>query len=68
MEAYKVAGELLRGLADGGVELEQNIVDGARASMTYTYARQSETAGAAVRSSSPPVQAHMADSRLREHT
>lgn len=29
------------------IELEQNIVDGARASLTYSYARGSETVGAA---------------------
>ena len=43
-----MAGELLRGLADGSVELDQNIVDGARSTMTYEYARKSETVSAAV--------------------
>jgi hypothetical protein len=38
----------LTGLVDGSVELDQNIVDGARSSLAYRYARASETVMAAV--------------------
>jgi hypothetical protein len=34
-------------VANDQIELEQNIVDGARASLTYSYARASETVGQA---------------------
>ncbi|EIW67501.1 hypothetical protein TREMEDRAFT_33585 [Tremella mesenterica DSM 1558] len=50
LEAYRAAGKLLQGLADGSVELEQSILDGARATMTFSYARESETVSAAAAS------------------
>ncbi|OCF37287.1 cytoplasmic protein [Kwoniella heveanensis BCC8398] len=43
MLAYEAAGKIMKGLVDGSTELEQAIVDGARSSMTYDYARKSET-------------------------
>ncbi|WVR06565.1 hypothetical protein IAU60_003596 [Kwoniella sp. DSM 27419] len=43
MLAYQAAGKIMRGLVDGSVKLDQDIVDGARSSMTYDYARRSET-------------------------
>lgn len=46
--AYEEAKKILTGLADGTVELDRNIVDGARSSLTYKYARASETVMAAV--------------------
>ncbi|TYJ56451.1 hypothetical protein B9479_002854 [Cryptococcus floricola] len=45
--AYEAAGKIMRGLVDGSVELDQDLVDGARSSMTYDYARRSETAATA---------------------
>ncbi|GFZ50626.1 hypothetical protein JCM24511_08384 [Saitozyma sp. JCM 24511] len=45
--AYEEAKKILTGLADGTVELDRNIVDGARSSLTYKYARASETVMAA---------------------
>ncbi|WWC88419.1 uncharacterized protein L201_003330 [Kwoniella dendrophila CBS 6074] len=43
MLAYEAAGKIMRGLVDGSIKLDQDIVDGARSSMTYDYARRSET-------------------------
>ncbi|OXG18692.1 cytoplasmic protein [Cryptococcus neoformans Tu401-1] len=43
MLAYEAAGKIMDGLVDGSVELDQDLVDGARSSMTYDYARRSET-------------------------
>lgn len=45
--AYKEAAKVIRSLADGTLELDQNIVDGACASLAYSYATRSETVGAA---------------------
>ncbi|ORY30613.1 cytoplasm protein, partial [Naematelia encephala] len=45
--AYEAAGKLLRDLADGTVELDRNLVDGARSLLTYEYARKSETVSSA---------------------
>ncbi|WRT68029.1 uncharacterized protein IL334_005004 [Kwoniella shivajii] len=43
MLAYEAAGKIMHGLVDGTTKLDQDIVDGARSSMTYDYARRSET-------------------------
>ncbi|WWC62849.1 uncharacterized protein I303_105447 [Kwoniella dejecticola CBS 10117] len=43
MLAYEAAGKIMRGLVDGSIKLDQDIVDGSRSSMTYDYARRSET-------------------------
>lgn len=42
-QAYEEAKTVLEGLVDGSIALDQNIVDGARSSLTYSYARASET-------------------------
>ncbi|KAL7420500.1 hypothetical protein Q5752_004450 [Cryptotrichosporon argae] len=41
--AYEEAGKVMRGIVDGTIELDQNIVDGARAGLTYSFAVKSET-------------------------
>ncbi|WVO17244.1 hypothetical protein L204_104936 [Cryptococcus depauperatus] len=41
--AYEAAGKIIHGLVDGSVELDQDLVDGAKSMMTYTYARRSGT-------------------------
>nr|XP_019045357.1 cytoplasmic protein [Kwoniella bestiolae CBS 10118]OCF24287.1 cytoplasmic protein [Kwoniella bestiolae CBS 10118] len=43
MLAYEAAGKIMRGLVDGSIKLDQDIVDGCRSSMTYDFARRSET-------------------------
>ncbi|WVN87093.1 uncharacterized protein L203_102269 [Cryptococcus depauperatus CBS 7841] len=41
--AYEAAGKVMRGLVDGSVELSQNLVDGAKSTMTYSYVRKLDT-------------------------
>ncbi|OCF75418.1 cytoplasmic protein [Kwoniella mangroviensis CBS 8886] len=43
MLAYEAAGKIMQGLVDGSIKLDQDIVDGCRSSMTYDFARRSET-------------------------
>ncbi|WWC71010.1 uncharacterized protein I206_104963 [Kwoniella pini CBS 10737] len=43
MLAYEAAGKIMQGLVDGSIKLDKDIIDGSRSSMTYDYARKSET-------------------------
>ncbi|WWD18715.1 hypothetical protein CI109_103169 [Kwoniella shandongensis] len=47
MLAFEAAGKIMKGLVDGSTEMTQDIVDGARSSMTYGFAKKSETVLAA---------------------
>ncbi|KAJ9101136.1 hypothetical protein QFC21_003354 [Naganishia friedmannii] len=46
-KAFEAAGKVLKGLADGSTELDANIVDAAKSTMSYTYARREGNVGAA---------------------
>ncbi|BEI83257.1 hypothetical protein CcaverHIS002_0311250 [Cutaneotrichosporon cavernicola] len=47
MTAFKEAGRIMRTIADGTMELDENVIDAAKASMVFAYAQKSETVGAA---------------------
>ncbi|KAJ9111193.1 hypothetical protein QFC20_002687 [Naganishia adeliensis] len=46
-KAFEAAGKVLRGLADGSTELDPNVVDAAKSTMSYTFARREGNIGAA---------------------